>query len=209
MLIFHILGYIDNNINKEFPIERGLRQGDPLSPFLFLIAAEGFNVMMTSIVEAGLYHGYRVGTQDGVSLSHLQFADDTLILGMKSWANERYMRAVLILFEQVSGLKINFHKSMLTRINIPSSCLLEAASVLSFRMGALPFVYLGLPIRGDARRLEFWQPILNHISTRLSSWNNKFLSFGSRLIHLKYVMSSLPVYFLSFFKAPTCIISSI
>jgi len=107
---------------EEFPIERGLRQGDLLSPFLFLLAAEGFNVMMSSVVEAGLYHGYRVGIHDGNSLSHLQFADDTLILGVKSWANVRYMRAVIILFEQVSGLKVNFHKSMLTGININTSC---------------------------------------------------------------------------------------
>jgi len=66
--------------------------------------------MMTSVIEARLYHRYRFGTHDGISLSNLQFVDDTLILGVKSWANVRYMRAVLILFEQVSGLKVNFHK---------------------------------------------------------------------------------------------------
>jgi len=77
----------------------------------------------------------------------------------------RYMRAVLILFEQISGLKVNFHKSMLTGINITTSWLSEVASVLNCRVGTLPFVYLGLPIGGDARRLDFWQPVLNHIST--------------------------------------------
>jgi len=200
---------VNGSPTKEFPIERGLRQGDPLSPFIFLLAAEGLNVMMTLVVEAGLYHGYRVVTHDGISLSHLQFANDTLILGVKSWANLRYMRAVLILFEQVSGLKVNFHKSMLTGINITASWLSEAAFVLNYRVGTLPFVYLGLPIEGDACRLEFWQPVLNRIRTRLSSWNNKFLSFGGCLIILKSVMSSLPVYFLSFFKTPTGIISSI
>jgi len=109
----------------------------------------------------------------------------------------------------VSGLKVNFHKSMLTGININASWLSEAALVLNCRVGMLPFVYLGLPIGGDACRLEFWQPVLNRIRTRLSSWNNKFLSFGGCLIILKSVMSSLPVYFLSFFKTPTGIISSI
>ena len=118
---------------EEFPIERGLQQGDPISSYLFLLAAEGFNVMMTSIVEAGLYHGYRLGNHDGVSLSHLQFADDTLIFGEKSWANVCYMWAVLILFEQVSGLKVNFHKRMLTEINISASWLAEAASMLNCR----------------------------------------------------------------------------
>ena len=109
----------------------------------------------------------------------------------------------------MSGLKVNFHKSMLTGININASWLSEAALVLNCRVGMLPFVYLGLPIGGDACRLEFWQPVLNRIRTRLSSWNNKFLSFGGRLILLKSVLSSLPVYFLSFFKESTGIISSI
>jgi hypothetical protein len=68
---------------------------------------------------------------------------------------------------------------------------------------------LGLSIGGDSRKLSFWKPVLDRIVAHLSSWNNKFLSFGGRLVLLKFVLSSLPVYFLSFFKAPTGIISSI
>lgn len=69
---------VNGSPTEEFPLKRGLRQGDPLSPFLFLIAAEGLNVMIT---------GYIVGTHTATVLSHLQFADDTLLLGTKSWAN--------------------------------------------------------------------------------------------------------------------------
>jgi hypothetical protein len=52
------------------------------------------------------------------------------------------MRAVLLLFEEVSGLKVNFHKSMLTGVNISDSWLATAASVMNCRRGTLPFVYL-------------------------------------------------------------------
>jgi len=190
-------------------MERGLRQGDPLSPFLFLLAAEGFNVIMLFVIEVGMFNGYRVGRDNVVCLSHLEFADDTLIIGEKSWLNVRSMRAVLLLFEQVLGLKVNFHKSLITGVNVSDSWLYEAALVLNCRVGLLPFVYLGLPIGGDPRKLDFWRPILNSITSRLSNWKNKFLSFGGRLILLKSVLSSLSVYFLSFFKAPTGIISSI
>jgi hypothetical protein len=93
--------------------------------------------------------------------------------------------------------------------NISPSWLSEAASVLNCRTGTIPFVHLGLPIVGDDQKLSFWKPVVDRITARLSSWNNKFLSFGGRLVLLKYVLSSLPVYFLSFFKAPTSIISSI
>ncbi|MCI13116.1 cysteine-rich receptor-like protein kinase, partial [Trifolium medium] len=137
----------------EFPLERGLRQGDSLSPFLFLLAAEGLNVLMQALVDRNVFTGYRLGSQDPISVSHLQFADDTLLLGVKSWANVRAMRAALVLFECMSGLKVNFNKSMLVEVNISDSWLNEAASALRYRVGNVPFMYLGLPIGGDPRRL--------------------------------------------------------
>ena len=120
----------------------------------------------------------------------------------------RTIRVVLLLLEEMSGLKVNFNKSMLTGVNIPPTWLSEAASVLNCRTGTIPFLYLGMPIGGDGRKLSFWKPVVDRIIARLSTWNNKFLSFGGRLVPLKSVLSSLPVYFLSFFKAPTGIISS-
>ncbi|GAU19761.1 hypothetical protein TSUD_78870 [Trifolium subterraneum] len=114
----------------EFPMERGLRQGDPLSPFLFLLAAEGLNVMMRALVQSNLFKGYSIGAENRTVVSHLQFADDTLLLGAKSWANVRALRVVFVLFEKVSGLKVNFHKSMLVGVNIGESWLMEAASAL-------------------------------------------------------------------------------
>ena len=200
---------VNGSPTEEFPMERGLRQGDPLSPFLFLLAGEGFNVIMLFVIEAGLFNGYRVGRDNDLCLSHLQFADDTLIIGDKSWLNVRSMQAVLLLFEQVSGLKVNFNKSLITRVNVSDSWLYEAAMVLNCRVGTLPFVYLGLPIGGDSRKRDFWRLVLNSITSRLSNWKRKILLFGARLILLKSVLSSLLVYFLSFFTAPTGIISSI
>ena len=150
-------------------------------------------------------HGIRHNAE--VRLTHLQFADDTLIIGEKSWLNVRTMRSVLLLFGELSGLKVNFNKSMLTGVNISASWLSEASTMLSCRRGAIPFIYLGLPIRGDSRKISFWKPVVDRIVSRLSSWNHKFLSFGGRLVLLKSVLSSLPVYFLSFFKAPAGIIS--
>ena len=97
----------------------------------------------------------------------------------------RSIRAVLLLLQEVSGLKVNFYKSMLTSVNIPPTWLAEVASVLNCRTGSIPFVYLGLPIGGESRKLSFWKPLVDRIRAQLSVWNNKFLSFGGRLVLLK------------------------
>ncbi|GAU44846.1 hypothetical protein TSUD_400470 [Trifolium subterraneum] len=172
----------------EFWFERGLRQGDPLSPFLFL-AAEGLNVMMKAMVSENIFTPYVIGARNEVAVSHLQFADDTLLVGVKSWANVRALKAVLLLFESILGLKVNFHKSMLFGINISESWLHEAASVMRCKHGRIPFTYLGLPIGGDPRKLYFWASV---------GGDPRKLYFWASV-----VMSSIPVYFLSFFRAPS------
>jgi hypothetical protein len=105
-----------------------------------------------------------------MQISQLQFADDTLIIGEKSLANIRSMSVVLILFEEVLGLKVNFHKSKLTAVNVSDLWLYEATRIMNCIMGTIPFVYLGLPIGGDDRRLSFWKSVVDLIISRMSTW---------------------------------------
>ncbi|KEH41231.1 hypothetical protein MTR_1g046940 [Medicago truncatula] len=142
---------------------------------------KGLNVLMKSLVQAQLFTGYSFWVVNPVVVSHLQFADDTLLLGTKNWANVRALRAALFIFKVMSRLKVNFHKSSLVGVNIASSWLSEAASVLNCKVGKVPFLYLGFPIGGNSRRLSFWEPFVNRIKARLSGWNSRFLSFGGRL----------------------------
>ncbi|PNX54493.1 cysteine-rich receptor-like protein kinase, partial [Trifolium pratense] len=121
---------VNGSPTNEFPLERGLREGGSLSPFLFLLVAESLNVLMKAMVERNLFTGYSVGAQNQVYVSHIQFADDTSLIRVKSWANVRALQAVLVLCESMSGLKVNFHKSMLVGVNIPDSWLHEVASAL-------------------------------------------------------------------------------
>src|ERR1044072_1699201 len=93
-------------------MEKGLRQGDPLVPFLFLIVAEGLGSLMREAVKRSLFDGYKVGDRSTV-VSHIQFADDTLIIGELSLKNILTIKTILRWFEVVSGLKVNFFKSKL------------------------------------------------------------------------------------------------
>ena len=105
---------------------------------------------------------------------------------------------------------MNFSKSLLVGVNIPGSWLAKATLILNCKVGTIPFMYLGLPIGGNARRLAFREPLMKHIHSRLSRWNSRYLYLGGRrLVLLKFVLSSLHVYAFSFFKALSSIVSSI
>ncbi|XP_058750205.1 uncharacterized protein LOC131623225 [Vicia villosa] len=109
----------------------------------------------------------------------------------------------------MSGLKVNFHKSSLVGVNVSQNWLLEAANVLNCGISSLPISYLGLPIGANPKRMETWSHVINTVKSRLSGWKNKHLSVGGRILILKLVLYAIPVYFLSFFKAPTGAWSSI
>jgi hypothetical protein len=95
-----------------FSSSRGIRQGDPLSPFLFVIVMEAPSRMMEAIEASGLVAGFSVGSRNnpGLSVSHLLFADDTLILCGADEEHLRNLRCLFLCFEVVSGLKINLSK---------------------------------------------------------------------------------------------------
>src|SRR3954465_9136575 len=110
---------------KEFVVNRGLRQGDPLSPFLFVIMAEGLAGLVRKSIEVGDFQSFHINGSCSVDM--LQFADDTLIVGESNWNHVWAIRAVLRGFELVSGLEINYHKSNLIGIN-SNTHFLEAVS---------------------------------------------------------------------------------
>jgi hypothetical protein len=76
--------------------------------FCFFLVAEGLSVMMRDVVKSNLFTGYTVGSGAPTVVSHLQFTNDILLMGVKIWANVRAQRAVLVIFEAMSDLKVNF-----------------------------------------------------------------------------------------------------
>ncbi|GJT47912.1 zinc finger, CCHC-type containing protein [Tanacetum coccineum] len=108
---------VNGSPTEEFKLERGIRQGDPLSPFLFILAAEGLNAIVNEAVEKGIFRGVRVG-RNRVVISHLQYADDTIFL--------------------VNGVKI--------MLGVNDSEIDEMARWIRCSRWELPFIYLGLPI---------------------------------------------------------------
>ncbi|KAK2449929.1 hypothetical protein QL285_009079 [Trifolium repens] len=192
---------VNGSPTEQVNIKRGLKQGDPLAPFLFLLVAEGLNALTQSAVSLGYFKAFEVSSE--VSVSLLQYADDTLFIGEACVENLWAMKAILRWFELASGLKVNFSKSRLIGVNVPSNFLPVAQNFLHCKLGSLPFTYLGLPVGANPRLSSTWDPVVKSIEKRLFSWKNRYVSLGGRVVLINSILASLPVFFLSFFKMPT------
>lgn len=193
---------VNGSPTGEFNMEKGLRQGDPLAPFLFLIIGEGLSGLMRQARVLNQFSAAKVVGEENVEVPLLQFADDTIFLGEATLYNIFVVKSILRCFELISGLKVNFFKSRIAGVCVEPSWLRSAASILHCQEMKIPFTYLGIPLGGNPRRLAFWDPIIYKIRSRLSKWKQQHLSFGGRVCMIKAVLSSLPLFFLSFFKMP-------
>ena len=199
---------INGSPTHPVKLHRGLRQGDPLSPFLFNLAVETLNLILKKGLDLGLWDG--IATRpNGVVISHLQYADDTIIFCPPKVEFLCNIKKTLIAFHIASGLGVNFHKSALYGINVDELWLSHTADLLLCRTGSLPFTYLGLPIGGNISRRAAWEPVIDRMKNKLAAWNGKLLSIGGRLTLIKASLSSLPLYFMSLFPIPKGIIDCI
>jgi len=92
---------VNDSPTEEICIHRGLKQGDPLAPFLFLLVAEGFNGLMRNAVDSNFFEGFTFGSS-GLVVSHLQYVDDTLCIGKLTVENLWALKSLLRRFEMVS-----------------------------------------------------------------------------------------------------------
>lgn len=191
-----------------FKMEWGHRQNNPLSPFLFVLASETFNVLMNRATRHGIMEGLKVGTQE-VCVSHLQFADDTLVFcpAKSKWLLN--MRRIMVCFQLLSGLKINLSKSGLIVLGSSEDWGKRMANRLGGQLVKLPTKYLGIPLGANPNKIGTWESILTRIRNKLASWKTKTLSRAGRVVLIKAVLNSLPLYYLSIYKAPRRVIMKI
>jgi hypothetical protein len=184
-----------------FPSSRGLRQGDPLSPLLFIIVMYALSRMLTRARDGGFISGFAVGRTTPITTSHLLFAGDTLILCGADSSQLGYLKGVFVWFQAVSGLKVNLEKSELVPVgSVPN--VEKLAGVLGCKVAGLPMIYLGLPLGASYKNPSIWNGIIEKIEQRLAGWKRMYLSKGARVTLIKGTLSNLPTYYLSLFLIP-------
>ncbi|GMP57019.1 hypothetical protein CsSME_00021277 [Camellia sinensis var. sinensis] len=144
---------VNGSPSAELCPQKELRQGDPLSPFLFNVVAEGLNILLSRAKELRMIKRVTVGDRK-VNISHLQFADDTIIFCETEWAEIVAVKRILRCFEVVTGLKINFHKSMICGVRVEEGLVAEFATKLNCLSHKLLLNYLGLPLGANLCRKQ-------------------------------------------------------
>ena len=142
----YFLVLINGSFAGFFGSSRGLRQGDPLFPHLSLLIMEVLNWILKKIKEGGLIQGFHVGpiNTTGICISHLLFADDTILFCDASKEQLLYIRLALTCFQAFTGLKVNVGKSDIVPIGEVSN-IHTLTNILQCRVGSLPMIYLGMP----------------------------------------------------------------
>ena len=189
----------------EFSPSRGIRQGDPLSPYLFILCMEYLSLR---IFEACANKNWKSikASRSGPSFSHLFFADDLLLFADASENCCRTIIAVLDDFCSCSGQKINLSKSkVLFSPNVKPDVASRLCRILGVSSTQDIGKYLGFPLRSNGRNSRDFNFIVEKVQSKLTSWKSKLLSPAGRVVLIQSVTSSLPAYYMQNTALPSTI----
>ncbi|GJS03117.1 putative RNA-directed DNA polymerase, eukaryota, reverse transcriptase zinc-binding domain protein [Tanacetum coccineum] len=191
---------VNGSPTSKFPFYCGLKQGDPLAPFLFILIMESLHISVSKAIDVGVFKGLSIQGSDPIS--HLFYADDVIFV--REWSEVNLVNLVRILncFYLASGLKINLHKSQVLGVGVPRVIVDQGASLIGCDVLHTPFKYLGVTVGDRMSRCSAWVGIVHKIKARLSKWKSKTLSVGGRLTLLKSVLGAVPLYTMSLYKVP-------
>ncbi|KAL9658893.1 hypothetical protein QQ045_015579 [Rhodiola kirilowii] len=135
-------------------------------------------------------------------MTHLQFADDTVLFCRAELKEVQFLKMILHAFEGCSGLKINFGTSMCYGIGLKEEEVMSFAEVIGCLVGSFQMKYLGMQVGVNPAKKSSWEPILGRFKQKLASWRSANLSMAGRVVLIKSALCSLPLYYASIYKIP-------
>ncbi|XP_075497305.1 uncharacterized protein LOC142534252 [Primulina tabacum] len=195
---------INGSLTGFFGSTRGLRQGDPLSPLLFILGAEYLSRGLDRLYRQYPAIRYRSGCD--LLLSHLAYADDIIIFANGGTREMNSLMDFLHHYENCSGQLVNAVKSV---IILPPRCSGRTRSrllrITGFGEGCFPIKYLGVPLFRGNRVCSLFDPLVQMVSKKLEGWELKTLSPGSRMTLLRSVLLSVPIYMFQVVQPPLAV----
>ncbi|XP_060972201.1 uncharacterized protein LOC133038159 [Cannabis sativa] len=181
---------------------RGLRQGDPLSSYLFIICTEGFSALLKHYEQRQQLRGIQIA-RGAPTVSHMFFADDSYIFCRANEREASNVQTLLNVFEQASGQKINAEKSS---IFFSRNTAVHVRDTICGDMGIHEAddhgTYLGLPNIIGRKKSAILGFLKEKVQKCIQSWDGKLLSKAGKEILLKTIVQALPNYAMSVFLLP-------
>jgi hypothetical protein len=191
---------VNGVFSHEFKPSRGIRQGDPISPYLFLICAEGLSCMLKNIGPQYVSRGVRV-SQNAPGISHLLFADDCLVFTQASKKGADSVASILDEYHKGLGQLVNKNKSAIFFItNCGEENKEEVHAGLQIDTEALGERYLGLPTAAERGATDVFNYLPAKVRGMIAGWAEKGLSCAAREVLLKANVQAVPTYPMSVFK---------
>jgi hypothetical protein len=200
---------INGEPSDFFHSGRGLRQGCPLSPLLFILIMEGLSLALKRRQEEGLLTGIKVSRC--IKILHLLFVDDVLIMTKDSIEEWKEINKVLTLFCSASDLQINAQKTTFLHFGVSQQVLDVLKSYYHYNFQDLSdrvqvsWIFLKM----GRYKSDDWLWLLEKYEKRIRHWCNRWLSIGGRLVLIKVVLESQPVYWLALSNIPAMILQRI
>ncbi|GLT68149.1 hypothetical protein SLA2020_404070 [Shorea laevis] len=186
----------------NFKPSRGLRQGDPLSPFLFILGSDILSRLIFKEEQKGLLHGIKISSRCP-SISHLLFADDVMIFSRANSREATSIMSCLSTYSKWSGQCINVAKSSIFfSKNCRTASKLAVNNILKLPPIPVKVKYLGLPLFFSRKKQDSFLEIKDRILAKISGWKAKFLSQAARTTLIKAVVNAIPSYAMSTFMLP-------
>ncbi|KAJ9536012.1 hypothetical protein OSB04_un000818 [Centaurea solstitialis] len=184
---------------------RGIRQGDPLSPYLFTVVMEGFTMLFKECIREATTFGYHPGCTE-LEITHLCFADDLFVFTSGDVGSVDILKQALHLFSAKSGLMPSLEKSEVFFGNVSPEIQNAIIESLAFKPGTFPIRYLGVPLSPISLKVSEFGGLITKVKARINNWKSKFLSFGGRKQLVISVLQSLQLYWMAVFLFPSTVI---
>ncbi|KAL0293974.1 UNVERIFIED_CONTAM: LINE-1 reverse transcriptase, partial [Sesamum calycinum] len=196
---------LNGSIYGYFLGVRGLRQGDPMSPYLFVLVMEIWHSLLRYRVQENASFQYHWKCKEQ-RLLNLCFADDVLLFCKADILSILVIKNTLCEFAELSGLKVNPHKSQIILSRAVQQDKQQMIDSLGFQEGFLPVKYLGVPLISSRLTIANCRPLIDKLESRIAGWNHLNLTFAGRAQLISSVLSTLHSYWASVFILPKGII---